>query len=341
MNEPTKSKFSIVSVLIPALAFAGGTWFGVKLERNNPTFDDPTLTAPVKFSAGSPAAAMGEGFTDANGDLVADAPKDETKQVDPDVIYFSWLGVKGATKEFKPAFEGFMAHLAKETGRKVEFVEVEEQEAQLRAFKEGRLHVTCFNTGAVPEAVREAGFVPLAQPTHGQGQAAYAMQIIVPAGSRVNDVPGLKGKTIYFTTRESNSGFKAPLVILSREFGMQAPNGFAYKFSGGHEASIVGVSMGEYEAAAVADSVLKRMQSKGFDASKVRVIHTSKEFPGATLGVAHNLKPELAQKIKAAVFSYDMKAGGLDKALNETGFAKVDYKTEWATIREIDQAFGK
>ncbi len=339
MADAKKIGGSVLNVVIPAAMFLGGVWLGMTLERNNPTPIDPSVTTPVALSSTTGALAMGEGYMDANGDMVADAPTDPAKQVDPDVIYFSWLGVKGATKEFKPAFEGFMEHLSKATGKRVEFVEIENQADQLQAFKDGKLHLTCFNTGAVPQAVREAGFVPLAQPSHMPGVSGYSMQIIVPASSPATTVADLKGKTIYFTNFESNSGFKAPLVILGKEFGFRAPEAFTYKFSGGHEASIVGVSMGEYQAAAIADTVLNRMTAKGFDASKLRVIYKSSPFPQAVLGMANNLKPELAAKVKAGIFDFDFKTSGLDKALNETSFTAVDYKTQWATIREIDQAF--
>jgi phosphonate transport system substrate-binding protein len=340
MSEATKPRFSFLNIILPAGLFLAGVWLGITIERNNPTPIDPTLTTPVALALGSGSPALAEGYVDANGDLIADAPTDPSKLVDPDVIYFSWLGVKGATKEFKPAFQGFMDHLAKTTGKRVEFVEIENQADQLQAFKDGKLHLTCFNTGAVPEAVREAGFVPLVQPSHTGGQSGYSMQIIVPASSTASKMADLKGKTIYFTTQGSNSGFKAPLVILNKEFGLHAPENFTYKFSGGHEASIVGVSMGEYQAAAIADSVLKRMIAKGFDAKDVKAIYTSSPFPQAVLGIPNNLKPEVAQKLKAGILDFDFKESGLDKALNETGFTPVDYKSQWATIREIDQAFG-
>lgn len=57
----------------------------------------------------------------------------------------------------------------------------------------------------------------------------------------------------------------------------------------------------DYDAAAVANSVLHRMiECDVVDASKLRTVYNSQTFPTTGYGHAYNLKPELAEKVKEA-----------------------------------------
>ena len=56
---------------------------------------------------------------------------------------------------------------------------------QLRALKNGELHVTAFATGEAQGAVNEAGFVPAACFADKDGDYHYTMKIIVPADSEI------------------------------------------------------------------------------------------------------------------------------------------------------------
>ncbi|OYZ86445.1 MAG: phosphonate ABC transporter substrate-binding protein, partial [Xanthobacter sp. 17-67-6] len=100
-------------------------------------------------------------FTDTNGDMVADAPSDPAKQLDPDTLIFAYTPVEDPAVYAK-VWQEFLDHLAKVTGKKVQFFPVQSNAAQLEAMRAGRLHVAGFNTGSNPIAVACAGFVPFA-----------------------------------------------------------------------------------------------------------------------------------------------------------------------------------
>jgi phosphonate transport system substrate-binding protein len=74
-----------------------------------------------------------------------------------------------------------------------------------------------------------------------------------------------------------------------------------------------------------------------------RSIYTSESFPTASLGYVYNLKPELAQKVKDALLSYDWKGSPLAEHFitdKRTTFVPVDYKKDWTLIRWIDDEMG-
>ncbi len=111
--------------------------------------------------------------------------------------------------------------LAKATGKRVEYLPLAKVDDQLKAIKEGRLHVAGLNTGAVPTAVDDCGFVPICTLGRDDKSFGYSMLFIVPAASAIKSPNDLRGQKIAFTDAASNSGFKAPVVTLLNEFGMR------------------------------------------------------------------------------------------------------------------------
>ena len=232
--------------------------------------------------------------------------------------------------------------MSKVTGKEVVFFPVQSYAAQYEAMRSGRLHIAGVNTGGNPVAVSCAGFVPFAMMASEDGSFGYEMEIIVPAGSIINAPSDLKGKTMAFTSPTSNSGFKAPSAILKSSFNLVADQDFKTTYSGKHDNSILGVANGDYEAAAVANSVLKRMiDRKAIDPASIRSIYKSQTFPTTGYGHAHNLHPVVVAKIKQAFFTFDWKGSELQKEFKkEARFIGIHHKSDWAVIRQIDTANG-
>ncbi len=245
---------------------------------------------------------------------------------------------------YRGVWDSFLKHLEKTTGKKVQFFPVQSNAAQLEAMRAGRLHVAGFNTGGNPLAVNCAGFVPFTMMADKKGAYGYEMEFIVPADSPAQAIPDLKGKTIAFTSQTSNSGYKAPSALLASEYGMQADKDYKPAFSGKHDNSIIGVANKDYDGAAVANSVLNRMVArKAVDGSKLRSIYKSQSFPTTGYGHVYNLKPELAEKIKQAFFSFDWEGSALLKEFGasvppQEAFIPITYKEHWAVVRNIDKA---
>ena len=204
----------------------------------------------------------------------------------------------------------------------------------------GRLHVGGFNTGSNPIAVNCAGLVPFAMMAAKDGSYGYEMEIIVHADSGITKVADLKGKKVAFTAPTSNSGYKAPSALLKSEFGLEAERDYKPAFSGKHDNSILGVANKDYDAAAIANSVLSRMVArKVVDGSKLRSVYKSQTFPTTGYGYVYNLKPEVAEKVKEGFFSFPWEGSDLKKEFQkEDKFLPITYKEHWEVIRKIDRA---
>jgi|SRR5687768_2981283 len=335
----------ILAALIPVAAILGALYviWIVRPRQANQALNEQLVLQTVGLA--TPVVnKLDARFSDANNDLIADPPADASKLIDPDPLVFSFVAVEDPGP-YKEVFQAFSDHLAKVTGKRVEYLMATSSDEQLRALRDGNLHVTGLNTGSVPLAVDACGFVP----THklaGEGTTAgtYEMEIIVPAGSAITSPRQLSGKEIALTEGNSNSGFKAPLVLLQKDFGLLPAKHFGIRYSGDHMASIRGIANKEYEAAAVANDLLRRAIATGdIQENSVRSIYKSPSFPTAAFGHAHNLTPELAKKVREAFDTFQWKGTGLEKEFGpsqQTRFAPADYQKEWALIREIDEKIG-
>ena len=288
-----------------------------------------------------PRGALDKAYCDANGDLVADAPIDPAKLVNPSTIIFSYTPVEDPAV-YSKVWDGFIKHMEKVTGKKVAFFPVQSNAAQLEAMRSGRLHVAGVNTGGNPIAVNCAGFVPFAIMAGKNGQFGYEMEIIVPADSPIKTPADLKGKKLAFTSPTSNSGFKAPSAILKADFDLEAKRDFEPVFSGKHDNSVLGVANKDYDAASIANEVMFRMvERKVVDPAKIRSIYKSETFPTTGYGYVYNLDPALVAKIKEAFFSFNWEGSALKAEFKEQDkFAPITYQKDWAVIRKIDAATG-
>ena len=269
--------------------------------------------------------AMDARFKDTNGDLVADAPTKASEFVDPATLVFAYTPVEDPAVYAK-VWDSFIAHLAKTTGKKVQFFPVQSNAAQLEAMRAGRLHVAGFNTGSNPIAVNCSGFVPFAMMASKDNRYGYEMEIITYPGSGIEKIEDLKGKRLAFTSETSNSGFKAPAALLRDKYKMESGKDYTPVFSGKHDNSILGVANKDYPAAAIANSVKDRMIARGVvKTEQTKVIYKSQTFPTTGYGHVYNLKPELAEKVKQAFFNFKyVFSGGNSSAVADPENMRID-----------------
>lgn len=303
-----------------------------------------SIAAPLAASAADcPRGTLDERYCDADGDLIADIPTDPADQIDPDTLIFAYTPVEDPAV-YKEAWSDFLTHLDKVTGKKSVFFPVQSNAAQIEAMRSGRLHISGFNTGSNPLAVNCAGFRPFTIMASLDGGFGYEMEIITYPDSGIEKVEDIKGGDLAFTSETSNSGFKAPSAILKADYGMVAGEDFNPVFSGKHDNSILGVANKDYPAAAIANSVMSRMiEREVITPDQVKSIYKSQTFPTTGFGVAHNLKPELQEKIKEAFFTFPWEGSSLKKEFeksNEGQFLEMNYKEFWDVIRKIDAANG-
>ena len=335
----------IPAVLIVLAVFA---WLYNQAQQTAPPVDflasvQKALQTPTKLSAG---------LVDVDGDLVADPLSDAAAQLDPDTLVFEVLGSN--LEREQEQWADFTKHLETVTGKKVQLIlrpettgvapanAVAPAVQQARDLRAGKIHLACLNTGAVSLGVNEGGAVPFCVMAGDDGKFGYEMEIIVPAKSTAQKASDLKGsQRVLYTSLYSHSGFKAPLSILWDEFDLQPERDYTPVFTVGQEKAIEEIMAGRGDAAPVASDFLQRTLSrKEAKADAVRSIYKSKSFPPACFAHGHQLKPELAAKVKQAFLDFDWKGSSLEKAYapaHQTKFVAVAYKDAWQSVREVEE----
>ncbi len=306
------------------------------------------LTALLLAATAMPAAAqdacpnrgqLDTAYCDADNDLVADAPKDPSKLKDPSTLIFAYSPVENPAV-YQAVLQPFMDHLGACIGKRIVYFPVQNNAAQIEAMRSGRLHISGFSTGVVGFAVNLAGAVPFAVIGSERGPAGYKLAAIVKSDSPFKSLPDLKGKKVAHTSPSSNSGNLAPRVFFP-ENGLKPDEDYKVLMSGGHDKSVLGVASGDYDMAPVASDVFDRMVARGaVKADQFRVIWQSETFPTSSWSMPHDLKPELAAKIKACFIDYKWSDGMKKEFAGEDRFLPMTYKDTWRPIREVAEKSG-
>jgi phosphonate transport system substrate-binding protein len=341
--RPAPSAGRVLKIVLPiAVVLLAAYWWSSTLESKARSNMASTVVGKIFVSGPISTGAMQ--FPDADNDLVADPPSDPAKLINPDTLVFSYVATSEEEERPDETWKELIAALKEKTGKEVQIAHFTTAEEQMDALKKGELHVVGVNTGLVQSAVEQDGFVPLVTLGRADGSWGYTMEFLVPAGSSIKKLEDIKGHKVTFGRLDSNSGCKAPLVLLKDKCNLLPDRDYNYGFSQGHMDSIKGVADKEFEVAPVASDILASMiEKKEVEPTAVVSIYKSERFPRATIGCVYNLKPELRDAVRDTLLKFEFKATGLENAFGSdtTKFVPVNYKDDWANTRRIDQVIAE
>ena len=255
------------------------------------------------------AASSTSSYCDENGDLIADPPKDPKKCQNPSTIVFTYTPVEDPAV-YENIFKPFTDHLAKCTGKKVVFYQVQSNAAEIEAMRSGRLHVGGFSTGPTAFAVNLAGAVPFAVKGDEKECQGYNLIVDREGGSPVPEAlrpQGQEGRAHVAVVQLRAISRRSRC---SRRRGWRPSKDYKVLFSGKHDQSVMGVLSGDYDAAAVASDVFHRMVERGqVKEDDFRIIYRSQKFPTSSFAYAHDLEPEAARQDADVLLRLPLPAG--------------------------------
>jgi phosphonate transport system substrate-binding protein len=172
----------------------------------------------------------------------------------------------------------------------------------------GKLEVLLVSPMSYYQAKRLAGVEPLV--TTGASDAMPYKTVFITKSSRsdINRIEDLQGKTFAFVDPASSSGFMYPKTHLITRLGLDADlleqPGYFFKtvmYSGKHDFSVIGVDMGDYEAAAVAYEIIFQMHDAGIiNRDNIKIVGETEVIPNA----CYVIRPDLPQDLKDAILNY-------------------------------------
>ena len=325
---------TVIILMVAAVAY----WYGVNSVKvlEPPALQLVGLDNPVEHRLSSQ-------YTDANGDLIADPPQDDNQWIDPPTINFSYLATE--QDHYADVWANFIDFVSQQCNRTVTFVPQDSVDSQLRAMQQGELHVAGINSGSVPIAVNYCGFVPMCTFGNDSKMATYTMKIIARSDSAVRKPEDIRGRQLALTNPTSNSGWKAPMILLLRDYKLKPLLDYDIVAMDTHTGAIKAIAAGEQKIASVASDELALARSEGLIEEDDYVeIYESDPFCNNILGYVHNLKPELAEAIKKAIYEFDWQDSKLADQFIKIGanqLVPVDYKKDFELIRQIDNAMGR
>ena len=278
-------------------------------------------------------------YCDENKDLVADPPKDSRRWRDPSTLVWAYTPVEDPAV-YANIFKPFTDHLERCVGKRTVYYPVQSNSAEIEAMRSGRLHFAGFSTGPTGFAVNLAGAVPFAAKGVGAEVRGYNLIAVVKASSPFQSLADLKGKRVAHTSPSSNSGNLAPIVLFPEQ-GLAPNTDYRPLMSGGHDKSILGVVSGDYDMAAVASDVYERMIARGtIKKEDTRVIFRSPVFPTSSFAHSHDLKPEVAEKLKACFMSFRFTPEMQKEFNGDDRFLPISYQKDWAVVRNVAEKSG-
>lgn len=281
--------------------------------------------------------ALDEAYCDEDRDMVADAPSDPARQRDPSTLVFAYTPVEDPAL-YASQFRPFTDHLTRCTGKRTVYFQVTSNAAQVEAMRSGRLHIAGFSTGPTAFAVNLAGAVPFAVKGGEQAYESYRVAMIVRADSPFQSLTDLRGRRVAHTSATSNSGNLAPRAFFPG-LGLTPDTDYRVIFSGGHDRSVMGVNAGDYDAAPVASDVYNRMIGRNqVQRETFRVIWESAPFPTSSFALAHDLRPELAARIRQCFFDFRFPEAMRRDLGGNDRFWPATYLRDWEPVRQVADA---
>lgn len=235
----------------------------------------------------------------------------------PDTINFAQIPSENATEQAK-ANKALFALLEKETGKKVNVVNVTSYAAVIEAQRAGKAEVAAYGPDSYVVAVKSGLKITpagITVDTKG-GKASYQSYGFVPAGSPIKTLADFKGKKVCFVDENSTSGHLYPVAGL-QQAGVDPAKDITPIFAGGHDASVLSVLKGQCDAGFAYDTMVDKLliEQGKLKPGQLRVVWKSVDIPNSPVAVSDDLAPDLKNKL-IDVFQHKanvdyMKAQGL------------------------------
>ncbi|WP_161809762.1 phosphate/phosphite/phosphonate ABC transporter substrate-binding protein [Peribacillus muralis] len=203
-------------------------------------------------------------------------------------------------------------HLSEELGIEVKEFEGGSYAVGIEALASGNLDVMLASPMSYYQAHKKADAELLVTPQV-EGLEYYTAFITKKDNDEINKMEDLKGKNFAFVNAASSSGYLYPKGTLVKEFDLDPDSveqsGYFFEnvtFSESHPNSVMGVMMGDFDAAAVAKGQLDSMIEAGtIKEDEFKIIGRTDDIPDASYIVRGNLPEDFKKALRDAFVSFE------------------------------------
>ncbi len=208
-------------------------------------------------------------------------------------------------EEMLRSYEPVREYLSEKLGIPVEIQVTSDYTAAIEAMRSKHIDMAWFGPFSYVIASNVAGAEAIVNGVkRSTGKATYNTIIVTRAGSGIETLEDLRGRSFAFVDPASTSGNLIPRKLLI-ENGIDPDNDFSMSYyAGTHNAVEYAVANGKVDAGADSDNSYERMVEAGEIDSEVNVIiYKSPPIPGSPIAVRGDLPEEMKASIKNALLS--------------------------------------
>ena len=204
-------------------------------------------------------------------------------------------------------FQNLVANVENITGYNIDIEESPTYLDAIEALKSGEAHIAWLGAKAYLEGAHEADIEAFAVAIRGKKlRSTYRTLFVARANAEINSLSDLRGKRLVLSEKGSTSGDLMPRHELNKiGLNPEAPSNFERViYSGSQESSITSVLSGTSDVAAVSEINYEGLIKNGvIESQGLKIVHASKEIPGAPLVYSKKLPPEIRRELKNAVIN--------------------------------------
>jgi phosphonate transport system substrate-binding protein len=254
-------------------------------------------------------------------------------EADPAVLKVALLPDENASELIKRN-QPLKDYLENQLGKKIELVVTTEYSSMIEAMRFGRIDVAYFGPLSYVIAKSKSDIEPFAAMVEG-GKSTYRSILIANEKSGINAIADIRSKKMIFGDPASTSSHLIPKAMLE-EAGLLPDRDYQQNFVGAHDAVAANVANGNADAGGLAEFIWNSLlERKVIDATKVRVLGYSRDYPQFPWTMRSDLNPDLKGKIRNAFLT--LKDPAVLKNFKAEGFAPIADK-DYDVIRELAKA---
>ncbi len=162
----------------------------------------------------------------------------------------------------------------------------------------GKIDLAWLGTATYVVEREQTPMVPLVRPIW-SGKAGYAGVIFTLEGSGITNLEDLRGKRLAFVDEQSASGYVYPAnLLIAAGFNLEKDFS-ATDFLGSHDAVLMAVLLGEYDAGAVFERAYFTVADRA-RRMQLRVLAQTEAIPGEPIVAGTHLDEALVEEVQAA-----------------------------------------
>lgn len=214
--------------------------------------------------------------------------------------------------------------------------------AVIEAMRTENIDIAFFGPFAYVLASERSGAEVFSIGGKSEEEITYTSAIIVPKDSEAESLEDLKGKDFLFVDPASASGHIFPRAKVIEELGVtneEVESVFgSVTFSGSHDASILAITNGDADGAAIATDVLDAMLDQGLVSEEdYKVVSQSDPIPRGPDAYRKDLPEDLKKEIREFYYGYEDEQFFEERGIN--GFYPVE-DSAFDVVRNTAEVLG-